>query len=100
MGAASIEELKALTAYAQKIGLAFQIVDDILDITGEDAVLGKKTGSDVNKQKMTYPALYGLEKAQQKADTLLAGALCDIETFGEAANNLRQLADKLVNRKS
>ncbi|MCR3922074.1 MAG: polyprenyl synthetase family protein [Firmicutes bacterium] len=100
MGAASVADVAALTQFAEKIGLAFQIVDDILDITGDDTTLGKKTGSDVSKQKMTYPALYGLEKAQQKADLLLTEAFAALQPFGEAATNLTQLAQTLVKRNS
>ncbi|MDW7651842.1 MAG: polyprenyl synthetase family protein [Bacillota bacterium] len=98
MGDASPEELTRLTSFAEKIGLAFQIVDDILDITGDETVLGKKTGSDESKQKLTYPALYGLAKAQEKADSLYLSALHEIEPFGQSAGKLRQLAEMLVHR--
>ncbi|HZK25863.1 MAG TPA: farnesyl diphosphate synthase [Oscillospiraceae bacterium] len=100
MGQAAAAELAALTDYAEKIGLAFQIVDDILDITGEAAALGKQTGSDANKQKMTYPALYGLQQAQAKADTLLEEALLLLQPFGAAAGSLQALTLMLVQRHS
>ena len=98
MGGASIEELQRLTTFSEKIGLAFQIVDDILDIIGDATLLGKKTGSDVSKQKMTYPALYGLEKAQLKADRLYQCAVAELEPFGKSAHMLLELADILVHR--
>lgn len=98
MGGASLDELRSLTEFAEKIGLAFQIIDDILDITGDDAVLGKKTGSDVNKQKATYPARYGLAAAQEKAGTLLTEALDAIQPLGDSASDLKQLALLLVKR--
>ncbi|NLZ93145.1 MAG: polyprenyl synthetase family protein [Firmicutes bacterium] len=98
MGQATAEELNTLTSFAQKIGLAFQIVDDILDIVGKEEQLGKKTGSDITKQKMTYPALYGVQKAQIKADALLAEAFAAVEQFGDRAVKLKQLAHLLVKR--
>ena len=65
MGQASPEQLQTLTGFGRKIGLAFQIVDDILDVTGDEKLLGK-TGADAGKQKATYPALYGLEAARKE----------------------------------
>ena len=98
MGGASLEEMRRLTVFAQNMGLAFQIVDDILDITGDETALGKKTGADQNKQKATYPALYGLKAAEEKAQSLLVDAEADMKYFGESAQHLLFLAKKLVNR--
>ena len=98
MGQATKEELCLLTSFAQKIGLAFQIVDDILDVVGDEKCLGKKTGSDVSKKKMTYPALYGVQQSQVMADKLLAEAFTAVEYFGERASKLKQLANLLVKR--
>ena len=98
MGGAASDELQRLTSFAQHLGLAFQIVDDILDITGDEAVLGKKVGSDLSKQKVTYPALYGLEIAKDRANQLLLSAEEEIRPFGNAASNLLQLAKLLVHR--
>ncbi|MBS4007838.1 MAG: polyprenyl synthetase family protein [Clostridium sp.] len=98
MGGASLAELRILTSFADKMGLAFQIVDDLLDITGEQALLGKKTGVDLERQKATYPALFGLEAAQKKAVDLLFDAEQELEAFGEAAASLYYLAQKLVHR--
>ncbi|MCW3490262.1 polyprenyl synthetase family protein [Dethiobacter alkaliphilus] len=98
MGGASLEEMQRLTVFAQNIGLAFQVVDDILDITGDEAALGKKTGADQHKQKATYPALYGLKQAEEKARDLLSAAEKEMEYFGDAGNSLLFLAKKLVER--
>jgi len=100
MGGASLAELRILTSFADKMGLAFQIVDDMLDITGEQALLGKKTGADVERQKATYPALFGLDTARKKAADLLSDAEKELEPFGEAAASLYYLAQKLVHRQS
>ncbi|MBS3898053.1 MAG: polyprenyl synthetase family protein [Dethiobacter sp.] len=98
MGGASLAELRILTSFADKMGLAFQIVDDLLDITGEQALLGKKTGADAERQKATYPALFGLDAAQKRAVDLLFEAEQELEPFGEAAASLYYLAQKLVHR--
>jgi geranylgeranyl diphosphate synthase, type II len=98
MGGASIEELKELSAFSAKMGLAFQIVDDILDITGSEAQLGKKPGADAARSKATYPALHGLKKAEEAADQLLAEAEGHLAPFGGAAAGLWELAVKMVHR--
>lgn len=100
MGGASLAELRMLTSFADKMGLAFQIVDDMLDITGEQALLGKKTGADVERQKATYPAFFGLDTAREKAADILSDAEKELEPFGEAAASLYYLAQKLVHRQS
>lgn len=100
MGGAAREELAALTRFAQNIGLAFQVTDDILDISGDEKKLGKKTGADLEKKKATYPALYGLDKAREMADILLEQALSELAPFGAPAQNLRLLAERLVRREN
>lgn len=70
-----------LSRYAQKIGLAFQIVDDILDITSTPEALGKSVGKDIAAQKATYPSLWGLEESQRKADQLVAEAIAELAEF-------------------
>ena len=98
MGQAAPKQLQALTAFGEKAGLAFQIVDDILDVVGDEAALGKKTGADAGKQKATYPAVHGLEKARAEADSLYKSALADLAPFGAAAAGLTELAGMLINR--
>lgn len=95
---ADSEELHALTEFGEKIGLVFQIVDDILDITSTSEKLGKTAGKDVKAKKATYPALYGLEASRSKARELMAAALKDIENLGEEASSLRNLAQFIVSR--
>ncbi len=94
------DELNALTEYGRKIGLAFQIADDILDIESTREVLGKDIGSDQDRRKMTYPALFGIEQSRNKAVELVSGALTDLERFDERAWPLREIAAFIVERKS
>jgi geranylgeranyl diphosphate synthase type II len=94
------EELRALSGYGKKIGLAFQIADDILDIESSLEVLGKDTGSDEDRKKVTYPALVGLEPSRKKAVELVEGALLDLQYFDEKAEPLREIAKFIVERES
>ncbi len=91
-------QLEALTAFASKIGLVFQIVDDILDITSSSKILGKTVGKDEKAKKATYPAFYGIEASRRKAGELVSSALEDIREFGEEARYLRSLARFIVSR--
>lgn len=91
-------ELEALTGYGSKLGLVFQIVDDILDVTSSSEELGKTAGKDAKVEKATYPALYGLDASRAKAQELTESALEDIEEFGDKAENLRSLARFVVQR--
>ena len=95
---ASAEEIAKLAKYAQNIGLAFQIVDDILDITATDEQLGKTAGKDLAAQKATYPSLWGLEKSQAEAEKLIDEAMEQLESYGEAAEPLRAIAKFIVTR--
>jgi geranylgeranyl diphosphate synthase type II len=88
---ATKKELDALTIYGEKLGLAFQIVDDVLDIIGDEKKLGKPVGSDKNNQKITYPAIYGIEKSKEMVDKLLKEALQKIEPFGPKSKFLGEL---------
>ncbi len=90
--------LGALDRYAQAIGLAFQIQDDILDVTGDAATLGKASGADAARDKPTYPALLGLDGARAKAAALLDDALTALEPLGEAGAPLAQLARYMIER--
>jgi geranylgeranyl diphosphate synthase type II len=95
---AEAEELRALTEFGNKIGLVFQIVDDILDVTSSSEILGKTAGKDEKVKKATYPAFYGIEASRQEARGLVSAALEDIRDFGEKAKFLRSLAQFIVSR--
>ncbi len=92
--------INALSAYGKNIGLAFQITDDILDVEGDKNVLGKATGQDAALKKMTYPALVGLEKAKQTAESFISAALASLDKFDKRADPLRLLARFMVERTS
>lgn len=95
---ATAHSLDALNQYAEAIGLAFQVQDDILDITSDTQTLGKQQGSDADHDKPTYPSLLGLEQAQNYAYALRDQALDALASFDEKALYLRQLADYVVSR--
>ncbi|MGP9500177.1 (2E,6E)-farnesyl diphosphate synthase [Halomonas sp. AOP43-D1-4] len=90
--------LNALTRYARAIGLAFQIHDDVLDVTGDTVTLGKTSGADAARAKPTYPSLLGLEGAQQKARTLIDEAIAALAPLGEQAAPLAELAHYMIER--
>jgi len=92
-------QVSKLRAFGLSIGLAFQIVDDILDVTQTSEQLGKTAGKDTASEKATYPALFGIEKSQQKADDLVNNAFSQLESFGPSSETLRELARFLVERK-
>ena len=93
-------ELAALTAFGEHVGLAFQIVDDILDVEESSEALGKTAGKDVEQQKITFPAVYGLERSREMAARECGLAHAALAGFGERAERLRQIADMIVQRKS
>ena len=95
---AKTEELEALSKYGEQIGLAFQIVDDILDITADESLLGKDIGSDVDKGKATYPALYGLDKSKKKAEKLVKEGIARLEIFDNRAEPLREIGRFFLQR--
>ncbi|MGA8272217.1 MAG: polyprenyl synthetase family protein [Candidatus Sulfotelmatobacter sp.] len=92
-------EVKKLRAFGESIGLAFQIVDDVLDVTQTSEQLGKTAGKDTASQKATYPALFGIEESVRKADALVGAAFAEVDGFGERAETLKALARYLVERK-
>ncbi len=92
-------QIQSLRNFGQNIGLAFQIIDDVLDVTQTSEQLGKTAGKDTAHDKATYPALFGIEASLTKADELVAGASAALDSFGEAAATLRELAHFLVERK-
>jgi geranylgeranyl diphosphate synthase type II len=89
---ASDEQLRALTAYGRKLGLAFQITDDLLDVAGSQASLGKRVEKDAQHGKLTFPGLLGIEESRRRAKTLIDEACAMIELFGPRAGQLRALA--------
>ena len=95
---AKTEELKALSNYGEQIGLAFQIVDDILDIVADQSLLGKDVGSDVDKGKATYPALYGLDEARNKAEKLVEEGIAYLKNFDDRAEPLREIGRFFLQR--
>ena len=97
---ASPDQLAALTLYSEHIGLAFQVVDDMLDVEGTTAALGKTQGKDAAANKTTYVSLLGLAGARESAEHLLGGALEALEDFGPEADMLRGLARFVVNRQA
>ena len=99
LGGGSAAQLEALKRYGQAIGLAFQIADDVLDVEGDSAALGKQVGQDARHGKATYPALLGLQASRQHAAALLDEALAAISDFDGGADRLRQLARFIVHRK-
>ena len=99
LGGGSTAQLAALKRYGQAIGLAFQIADDVLDVEGDSAALGKQVGQDAQHGKATYPALLGLEASRRHAAALLQEALAALGPFDDSADRLRQLARFIVNRR-
>jgi geranylgeranyl diphosphate synthase type II len=95
---ASAKQLAAITAFGRALGLAFQVIDDILDVTQTSDKLGKSAGKDIAAQKATYPAVIGLEKSRAEARRLTARAHRALESVGDDARVLRALADYLLAR--
>ena len=100
LAGATEAEIDKLSKFAQNIGLAFQIIDDILDITATGAELGKTAGKDVEAQKATYPKLWGLDESRRQADKLVAEAKTILAEFGDRARPLQALADYITDRKN
>jgi geranylgeranyl pyrophosphate synthase len=95
---ATARELEELWAFGQDIGLAFQITDDLLDVTGSAEVLGKQTQKDSERGKLTYPALFGVDGSREKAESLIRRAAERLEPFGARADLLRGLAQFVLER--
>jgi geranylgeranyl pyrophosphate synthase len=95
---ASEEQLATLDEYGTHIGLAFQVVDDILDVEGDEETLGKTQGKDMEANKPTYVKLMGLDGAKAEAQRLLQAALDALQDFGDAADHLRDLARYIIER--
>jgi geranylgeranyl diphosphate synthase type II len=97
---ASPKQLERLTDFGESLGLAFQVIDDILDVTQTTEKLGKSAGKDIAAQKATYPALLGLDKAKKEADRLTARARAALKPFGKHAAPLEAIADYLLKREN
>jgi geranylgeranyl diphosphate synthase type II len=98
LGQASPEQFEALTRYGIQIGLAFQIIDDLLNVEGTEEQLGKAAGSDAARNKVTYPALFGLEKTREKAQEAVQEAIAALDEFDQRAARLRDLAQYIITR--
>lgn len=98
IGGANDSELENITNYAKNIGLAFQVVDDILDIVGDEKKLGKDIGSDLENNKSTYPSLFGIDKSRDIAKNLINDAKKYISEFDEKNEFLNCLADYIIDR--
>lgn len=98
LGEASDEQIEQLTRFADNIGLAFQVIDDVLNVTGDPKLTGKAVGTDQARNKNTYPALLGLDLSQRYGRELIDQALCSIADFGTKADPLRAIATYIVER--
>jgi geranylgeranyl diphosphate synthase type II len=94
------DQLAALTSYGEHIGLAFQIVDDVLDVEQSSEALGKTAGKDAQQHKITFPAVYGLARSKAMAEEERLAAHTALRSFDSRADRLRQLADLVVRRKA
>ena len=100
LGGAGGETLRAFTRYGERIGLAFQIIDDILNVEGKAVSLGKSTGTDLSRGKATYPSLLGLEESKRRATELVELAVESLKPYGPGADPLREIAQFIIARKS
>ncbi|MBW2492493.1 MAG: polyprenyl synthetase family protein [Deltaproteobacteria bacterium] len=99
LGKGSVDQIQRLKIYANHIGLAFQVTDDLLDVEGDPYVMGKDVGSDHSRSKSTFPALIGIEKSKQFAKKLVKNALKALDSFDNKAHPLRAIAYYVVERK-
>ncbi|OKY75054.1 MAG: farnesyl-diphosphate synthase [Desulfobulbaceae bacterium DB1] len=99
IGRADDQQFAALSSYGKQIGLAFQIVDDLLNVEGTTAQLGKAAGSDAEQNKATYPSFFGVEKTRKLAGEAVDGAIAALSSFDHEAEPLRELARYIYNRK-
>lgn len=100
LGRAPMEERLAVVSYARKIGVAFQIADDILDVEGNQDLVGKTLKKDAAQGKATFVSLYGLKNAKIMAENIIEEAKKELEIFGSKAQTLKELADFIIYRKS
>ncbi|MGL5034485.1 MAG: geranylgeranyl diphosphate synthase CrtE [Microcystaceae cyanobacterium] len=100
LAGAKASEVERFSTYAKNIGLAFQIIDDILDITATQEELGKTAGKDLIAKKATYPSIWGIEESRKQAQNLIDEAIAVLEPYGEKAAPLAAMAQYIVNRKN
>ena len=98
LGGANETLLKELTRYGESLGLAFQIADDVLNVEGKAALMGKKTGSDLFMRKATYPSVFGVEESKKRAKELVEMAVDALKQLGEDADPLREIARFVISR--
>jgi len=99
LAGADEETISRLSEYGRKLGLAFQIVDDILDVKSSFREMGKKTGKDVKAGKVTYPSVVGLKRSEEEAEALISGARMDVETLGNCSEALSAIASLCITRR-
>lgn len=99
LGNGSVEQIQQLNIYAKNIGLAFQVIDDILNVEGDPAVMGKDVGSDQVREKSTYPSILGIEKSKEFAKKLVNNALQALDYFDNKSDPLRAIAHYIIDRK-
>jgi geranylgeranyl diphosphate synthase type II len=99
LGGGTENQVRRLRDYAGHIGLAFQVMDDILNVTGDPELMGKATGTDQERNKSTYPSLLGLDASRRFADELVAKALQALDNFDNRSEPLRALAHYIITRK-
>lgn len=100
IGGANEEDVRRVTDFAVKVGLAFQIADDVLDVTQSTEVLGKTAGKDVASNKATYPRILGLDASKRQAESLISQAKAALKPYGDRANTLFALADFIIYRQN
>ncbi len=98
LGRGDQNQIERLSSFGTALGLAFQVIDDLLDVVGDEEKLGKPVGSDIKNQKATYPALFGIEETRKRANELKEQALLALSAFGEEAEPLRAIARYVVER--
>ncbi len=98
LGGGSDEQIRKLENYSKFIGLAFQVADDILNVTGDPELMGKATGTDSALNKATYPSLLGLEESKEFAEELIEKSLSELKNFGKEADPLRAIAGYIIER--
>jgi geranylgeranyl diphosphate synthase type II len=98
LGGGTKKQIEYLNVYAKKIGLAFQIADDVLNVEGDPLIMGKTSGTDAIRNKNTYPSMLGLDRSKEYMNELVNTALKSLEAFDEHADPLREIARYVVHR--